>query len=139
MSAKSPLPSFPFFFAQIFGQLPPTPRTYAEASAAFPRSKAQAVEASDEIIQEAVELESVNRQIDELKERKEELQGLITSFMGESDTLAVAGRTIATWKTSKPRVTFDSTTFKAKHPDLYTQYCKEGKPSRRFLLKLKSE
>lgn len=127
------------FWQRVIDRNPPAPRTYAEASAAFPRSKAQAVEASDEILHEAIELESVNRQIDELKERKEELQGLITSFMGESDTLATAGRTIATWKTSKPRVTFDSATFKAKHPDLYAQYLKEGVASRRFLLKIKSE
>lgn len=127
------------FWQRVIDRNPPAPRTYAEASAAFPRSKMHTVEASDEILHDAAELEAVNRQIEELKERKEELQGHITSFMGESDTLAVAGRTIATWRTSKPRVTFDSATFKAKHPDLYTQYCKEGKPSRRFLLKMKSE
>lgn len=127
------------FWQRVIDRNPPAPRTYAEASIAFPRSKANSVEATDEILNDAAELESVNRQIEELKARKEELQGTITSFMGESDTLALCGKTIATWKTSKPRVTFDSAAFKAKHPDLYAQYLKEGVASRRFLLKIKSE
>lgn len=127
------------FWQRVVDRNPPPPRTYAEASVAFPRSKPQDIEATDAILHDAAELESVNREIEELKERKEELQGHITSFMGESDTLTVAGKTIATWKSSKPRVTFDSATFKSKHPDLYNQYLKEGAANRRFLLKFKSE
>lgn len=39
--------------------------------------------------------------------------------------------------TPKPRVSFDSTAFKADHPDLYKQYCKssETKPSVRLTIK----
>lgn len=127
------------FWQRVVDRNPPPPRTYAEASVAFPRSKPQDIEATDAILHDAAELESVNREIEELKSRKELLQGNITAFMGESDTLTVAGKTIATWKSSKPRVTFDSATFKSKHPDLYNQYLKEGAANRRFLLKFKSE
>ena len=58
------------FWQRVIDRNPPAPRTYAEASAAFPRSKMHTVEASDEILHDAAELEAVNRQIEELKERK---------------------------------------------------------------------
>lgn len=127
------------FWQRVIDRNPPAPRTFAEAKTAFPRSKEHSLEASDEIVAAAAELALVRKKMDELSEKEKELQGAITSFMGESDTLSMDGKTIATWKTSKPRAAFDSATFKSKHPDLYNEYLKEGKPTRRFLLKLKSE
>lgn len=127
------------FWQRVVDRNPPAPRTYKEASATFPKSKEQSIESSDEILHDVAEMNLINNKLDELTKRKKELQGNIASFMGESDTLTVYGRTIATWKTSKPRTTFDSETFRTKHPDLYTQYCKEGKPTRRLIIKIKSE
>lgn len=127
------------FWQRVVTRNPPPPRTFSETKAAFPRSKSQAVEASNEVLDAAEKLAEITKQIDDLSAQAEELRGTITAFMGDSDTLSAQGKTIATWKTSKPRVAFDSATFKAKHPDLYTQYCKEGNTSRRFILKIKAE
>ena len=48
---------------------------------------------------------------------------------------ATAGEYVVSWKTSKPRETFDSKRFKSDHPEMYTNYIKQGEPSRRFEVK----
>lgn len=127
------------FWQRVVTRNPPAPRTFAEAQIAFPRSKKQSLEASVEVATAAAELALVQTKMRELAAKEKELKGVITSFMGESDTLSLHGQTIATWKTSQPGFAFDSETFKAENPEIYSQYLKEKKESRRFLLKLKAE
>ncbi|MGH8553368.1 MAG: hypothetical protein ACRERS_08735, partial [Methylococcales bacterium] len=55
--------------------------------------------------------------------------------LGEYDTLTSNGLILATWKTSKPPVLFDSKAFQETNPELYHQYLKTGEVGRRFLLK----
>ena len=54
--------------------------------------------------------------------------------MKEAET-AFVGNYKVTWKTTKPRETFDTKKFKAEHPELVSNYIKIGKPSRRFVIK----
>ena len=76
----------------------------------------------------------------DLKEREEELKSGITSFMADKDTLIDSfGNVLATWKSTKPRVTFDSAALKKDMPDIWNQYAKTGDAYRRFLIKANFE
>ena len=127
------------FWKKVEERTPPAPRTYAETASSFPSSRAQKIEATDEVFQCIEELDEISRFIALAQKKKDDLMTKVTSFMGEADTLVMGDAILATWKTSKPRVSFDSATFKVKHPDLYTEYLKLGAANRRFLLKYKTE
>lgn len=123
------------FWHLVESETPPEPRTLEECKIAFPTSVKSVVEADDDIAKTLRTLSQVGKDLAVLKDTEATLKAKIQAFMKENDTLTVGGVTAATWKSAKPRTTFDSTAFKSAHPDLYNQYLKEGAPSRRFLLK----
>lgn len=114
----------------------PPPQSFEEVHQAYPVSLPGVAEATAEGFNAARELSYVRAQIADLKEKEKTLVASVQAEMKESETLKYNGLVIATWKSSKPRASFDSDAFKAAMPDLYNQYLKVGKPTRRFLLKL---
>lgn len=76
--------------------------------------------------------------LDVLKDMKETITTEITAIedeikaeMRDAEVAYIAGRKV-TWRTSKPRQTFDSKRFKKEHADMYEDYIKVGKPTRVF-------
>lgn len=76
--------------------------------------------------------------LDVLKDMKETINSEITAIedeikaeMRDAEVAYIAGRKV-TWRTSKPRQTFDSKRFKKEHADMYEEYIKVGKPTRVF-------
>lgn len=67
----------------------------------------------------------------QLEQEEQEIKQSIQVAMEDSETAWIGDRRI-TWKNVKPRELFDSKRFRKDHPDLYTEYLKTGKPSRRF-------
>lgn len=59
----------------------------------------------------------------------------IKAFMGEHDELRLDSITLATWRTSKPRATFDSQRHAKEHPDCHKAYAGTAAPSRPFNVK----
>lgn len=119
----------------VVGDTPPPPVNGADAARLFPKDAGTSVIASD-VVAEAVEkLRAIRQQVSELEDERENLEGQIKVAMGEAATLVLAsGEIAATWKTTKPAQRFDAMSFKAMHPDLYAQVCRE-QASRRFLIK----
>lgn len=76
----------------------------------------------------------IKEQLTELEAQKRGIENLLKDYMKDNEK-ATAGEYVVSWKTSKPRETFDSKTFKADHPELYANYIKQGEPSRRFEVK----
>lgn len=68
------------------------------------------------------------------KERKQEAQNVLQNMLGNNERGRV-GERIVSWKSTKPRETFDSKRFQKDHPELHRQYIKVGEPSRRFSIK----
>ncbi|MCM1079574.1 MAG: YqaJ viral recombinase family protein [Bacteroidales bacterium] len=67
---------------------------------------------------------------------KAELEATVKKAMRDADTLmSTNGDTLATWKTSKDRNTFDLTGFQAEHPELYTRYMKTAAGARILRIK----
>lgn len=123
------------FWHLVESETPPEPRTLEECKIAFPMSVKSVVEADDDIAKTLRTLSQVGKDLAVLKDTESTLKAKVQAYMKENDTLTVGGVTAATWKSAKPRTTFDAKAFQTAHPDLYKEYLKEGAPSRRFLLK----
>lgn len=105
----------------------------------FPKSVVgKTVEASDEIYDRWLELKEANAEIKRLQAVKEQAEDAIKMAMGDAEILRMPGgdKTLITWKSGKKgRETFDKDSFKKDHPELVSQYFKEGNPARMFLCK----
>ena len=81
-------------------------------------------------------LSAIKAQIKALETQEEALQTLITGYMGEKANLvSLEGKVLATWKSAKGSVKFDSKLFQSSMPDLYEKFKVEVPGSRRFLVK----
>lgn len=119
-------------------QLPPPDGSDAADEcirALYPESEASTYASLDETyISRCKRLDQITELKKELEDEEKMLKQEIQLEMKEAET-AYAGTYKVTWKSTKPRETFDTKKFKAEHPELATQYIKIGKPSRRFSIK----
>ena len=119
-------------------QLPPPDGSDAADEcirALYPESEASTYASLDETyISSCKRLDQITELKKELEDEEKMLKQEIQLEMKEAET-AYAGTYKVTWKSTKPRETFDTKKFKAEHPELATQYIKIGKPSRRFSIK----
>lgn len=124
------------FWQLVQGATPPEPMSFADCQARFGRqSREGTVEASPEVLRAIRRLREIKTAMDELKGFAEEEKAVVMKALGECDTLASAGTTLATWKAAAGAKRFDANAFKAAHPEMYGQFVKTGEPSRRFLIK----
>jgi len=125
-----------FWNHHVIAGVPPEPVTYTDMIASYGRkSVAEEVEADTNTFQAVLGLKSIKQEIARLEQEEENLKAIIFRALGSRDTLVSNGKTLATWKESKPRQTIDSKTLQAAYPEIYRQFLKTGEPSRRFLLK----
>lgn len=92
------------------------------------------VEANDEALALYRRLREVQSEKDNLEAEEKLLRQGIADFLGECDVLAFEGKTLATNRLAKPRVSFDSKAFKAEHADLFAEFSSVGEPERQFRL-----
>lgn len=125
-----------FWVDNIKGMKEPAPLNISDILLKYDKhTDGKSIEASAEIYGAYCELKNVRLQIDELEKQKEALESKIKMVFTDSEIMTYSGQTIATWKSTKASSLFDSKLFKAEHPDLYTNYCKEKQGVRRFLIK----
>lgn len=124
------------FWQRVIEGNPPEPVSMADAQALFGRCGSnQAIEASEEVVSAIIHLHDIRQLIEAAKHDEEVVKAIILNAMGHADTLTASGKTLATWKQTKPASRFDTVAFKASHPELHAQFVKVGEPSRRFMLK----
>ena len=92
--------------------------------------------ASASVEQACLALAQVKANIKALEAQEEQLQTLVSGYMGEASVLSnIEGQVLATWKNAKPSLKFDSKLFQSAMPDIYQQFVRDIPGSRRFLLK----
>jgi putative phage-type endonuclease len=124
------------FWEMVQTNTPPEPVSVADMLLRFSTSTAKEVTATKQVENALIEIVNLSRLIKGHEENLEEMKAVVMAHMGDADTLLnLQGKPIATWKSSKPRETFDSKRFQTIHPELYPQFIKTGEASRRFLLK----
>lgn len=100
----------------------------------YKHSNGKAIELSAKYNNVIVDYLELKEQLAELETKKRGIENLLKDALGENEK-GSCGEHYVSWKSSKPRETFDSKRFKSDHPDLYTNYIKQGEPSRRFEVK----
>lgn len=127
------------FWKLVIDGTPPEPRTYEDAARLFTRPAEARVEADDATLAAWRELLGVRAQLAALEAEEDRLRAQIASAIGDrGDTLVYGGSVLATWKATKGSARFDTSAFKAAHPDIYTQFTKAAEGARRLLLKDKA-
>lgn len=123
------------FWHLVETKTPPAPRSLSEVAMAFPVSRPETIEASDEVAKALDTLRSAREEMAKVKEIESSALATIQGYMGTNESLGIGGQIVATWKSGKPVARLDSASLKAKMPDIYKQFLKLGAPVRRFTLK----
>jgi len=112
------------------------PETSDQARALYPVSQEGLKTASQSVEQAAAILADIKAKIKALEAQEDQLATMLQGYLADSDTLVtVDGRVLATWKSAKPSMKFDSKLFQTAMPDIYRQFTVSSPGSRRFLLK----
>jgi len=123
-------------WGNIQTRTPPAPETIEAARALFPVSTAGVIVANAPVEQACAQLKQIKDQIKQLETAESQLQAMIQGYMGELDTIvSFDGKPLATWKSAKGSVRFDSKMFQESMPDVYQSFMREAPGSRRFLVK----
>lgn len=125
-----------FMESHVFAGVPPQPQTGEDVAKMYPTpTPDKMVEAVDDVHQRYLELLSVKKQLSELEAKRDELEGDLKVVMKDAEVLQYGGKTIATYKSVKGRVSFQANEFEKDHPEMYAVYTKMGPSYRRFSLK----
>lgn len=127
------------FWDRVVRRDAPDPTCAADALQQWPlATRSNPVQADEQVIAVCRELAIVKEDLAALTAEKEALDCQVKAAIADCDSLMDGDTILATWKNCKPSLKFDLDAFKAQHPDLFDAYLREGKPSRRFLLKTKA-
>ena len=124
------------FWKHVEDKTPPEPVNCEDLKKMFPSSLSNSKTLSATAIDACKSIKEMKKQVADLQGAIEELEFQIKNELQDSDTGVDAdGKTICTWKTSKPRQTIDSARLKAEEPGIYNSFLKQGTSSRTFLIK----
>lgn len=127
------------FWSFVQSNTPPASVDLADVALRYPKALEATVTATDEIVKGVRELIEIEHELKRLASVKDELQMRIKSFIAENSVLMLGNDRLATWRNSSGRSTIDTKRLRAEMPEVYAKYLKQGKTSRRFLLKGEAE
>lgn len=121
----------------IIGNEIPTATTADDVLLKFSRHSAgKEIMATEEIIEQINRLKDIKEQSKLFEKEQKEIEGNLKLFFEDAESIVDAGgKTLATWKSPKPSMTFDKKRFESENPELYNSYCKESQGARRLLVK----
>ena len=125
------------FWRRVVDGNPPECVSFADAIQRFGKSNATGlVEIGPGNYEDIQHLRGVRKSIEALEAEEEQLKAEFIQLLGEKgDVLTFQGENLITYKLAKGRESFDAKALQAAHPDIYKEFIKTGKPSRRFLIK----
>jgi hypothetical protein len=114
----------------------PEPEDVDQCRLAYPVSEDLYALANADLETYCGQLALASKQRKDLEDYEEKLKTRIMKFMGSRDVLATLdGNVLATWKSAKSSMKFDSKAFEKAYPQMYNQFVREVTGSRRFLIK----
>lgn len=125
------------FWAKVQAGEPPEPKSSSDCLQRWRTARAgQAITASAEVEEQVRRLRELRRQIETLEAEADRAKAAIMAAMGEAEILVdPAGTPLATWKTIKGAEQLDTQAIRREAPDIWARFTRQGKPTRRFLLK----
>lgn len=100
----------------------------------YQKSNGQSVELPANYGNMIIDYLEIKNQLSELETKKRGIENVMKDFLKDNER-ATYGEHFVSWKSTKPRETFDAKAFKADHPELHKKYIKVGEPSRRMDIK----
>lgn len=100
----------------------------------YQKSNGQSVELPANYGNMIIDYLEIKNQLSELETKKRGIENVMKDFLKDNEK-ATYGEHYVSWKSTKPRETFDTKAFKDDYPELHKQYIKVGEPSRRMDIK----
>lgn len=100
----------------------------------YQKSNGQSVELPANYGNMIIDYLEIKNQLSELETKKRGIENVMKDFLKDNEK-ATYGEHYVSWKSTKPRETFDAKAFKDDYPELHKQYIKVGEPSRRMDIK----
>lgn len=124
------------FWSFVATNTTPEPDSLEAAKLIYPTDNGQTLIATQSVEKAVAMLREYKAKISHLESESEQIELAIRNFMGEKAALVdLGGKTLATWKTAKSSMRFDSKLFQQAMPDIYEKFVVETSGSRRFLIK----
>jgi len=124
------------FWQCVETRTPPPVQRATDWRILYPQDNGGSVAAIGSEIQVLTDLAETKAKIKELEAAEMALEGVIQAAMKDAERMtAPDGRTLATWKTSKPSEVLDTKRFKAEQPETAAKYTTTRQGSRRFTIK----
>lgn len=114
-----------FWRDHVEADVPPTPRSAADAQLLWPGSAARIVEVDADLAARVLQLKGIKETIKRLAEEAEKIDEDLRFAFADADTLACAGKVLATYR-SQSASRFDQKAFSAAHPDLFKAFKKQS-------------
>jgi predicted phage-related endonuclease len=120
----------------ILAEVPPTPRTLAEARVRWPRDTGKTIEATPHILERIMALREARELLKQAEAAKESVELEVKSFMGDYAAIeGDDGKQLITWKLSAPAEKIDSKRLRNEEPEIFERFKIVQPGSRRFLVK----
>ncbi|MDU3930326.1 MAG: YqaJ viral recombinase family protein [Veillonella sp.] len=100
----------------------------------YQKSNGQSVELPANYGNMIIDYLEIKNQLSELEAKKRGIENVMKDFLKDNEK-ATYGEHFVSWKSTKPRETFDTKAFKDDYPELHKKYIKVGEPSRRMDIK----
>lgn len=121
------------FWKLVTTDTPPEVSCAADAARRWRTATAKkTIDADATLLSTWRDLCTVRAQIDELKEREDELKTVLMGGMQDAVSLKSNGKTLASWSLPSCRKTVDSKRLKEEFPEIYERVLKTGAPQRTF-------
>lgn len=130
------LPIYADFWRCVETDTPPDLSTLSDVDEAYRNSKESSIILPQDVLVELEKIKALKTQIAELEDEKSESELAVKQALKDNAIGTDAnGKTVVTWRTSKPRRTFDSKRFREENPEMYDEYITENEGTRPFLVK----
>jgi predicted phage-related endonuclease len=114
----------------------PEPETVEQAKLIYPSDNGNSIIADQALEQACVALKEIKSIVKQYEEKQDEIETKVRALMAEnSEIVTIDGRTLVSWKSSKPSMRFDAKLFQSAMPDIYEKFVVEQAGARRFLIK----
>lgn len=112
-----------FWNNHVLAEDPPIPTNSDDCNKLWLYDSGLSIQADDNIIEQAFELNSIKKEIKHLEERKDEAQTEIKKFMGDKQILLSGSKKLLTWKTQET-TRLNTKVFKLEKRDIFDSYSK---------------
>jgi predicted phage-related endonuclease len=124
------------YWGMVATQTMPEPDSLESCKIIYPQDNSESVTATGAVERAVSVLSEYKAKIRQLEDEAESIELAVRQFMGHNASLVtIDGKTLATWKTAKSSMKFDSKLFQQAMPDIYEKFVVQTSGSRRFLLK----